>query len=239
MPFPSKHVLKSLSAPVRINNFSANGATAIVTSAITTALATAGEGSVSVPLQISSGSAIGVITTGANNRVEVYSATSKQKIANGSNNEVYGRITESGGVYTLSFFTLPSSGSEAVHTFASATSIDFEFNYRFDFARFPADGIISARSRNVSDDPFAIAGGGLTPRMEVLTVTSLNTINSLSFVPANTTTIALIVNGETFDTLGGAAAPFSVSGQAISWSAVNARMPLETTDRVIASYYSA
>jgi len=240
MPFPSKHVIKPISAAVRINGFSASGNSSTITTAITTALSTAGEGSTAVPVQaVGGGNTIGVVTSSPNNRVEIYNATSKQKIVDASNNEVYGRLTEATGVYTLSYFVLPSSGTETAFTFASATNIDFEFNYRFPFDRLPADAIVSARARNVSDDPAAIAGGGLTPRAELLTVTALNTVSNLSFVPANSGIINLIVNGESFDSFGGANAPFSVSGQAITWSAANAKMALETTDRVIARYFSA
>lgn len=240
MPFPSKHLIKPLSASVRINGFSASGSSGTVTTPLSTALSTAGEGSTSVPVQAVGGSnTIGVVVASPNNRVEVYSATTKRKIANANGDEVYARLTEATGVYTLSYFVLPASGTETAFTFASATNIDFEFNYRFSFDRLPADAIVSTRARNVSDDPAAIAGGGLTPRDEFLTVTALNTVSGLSFVPSGTAIVELVVNGESFDSFGGANAPFSVSGQAIIWNAVNARMPLETTDRVVARYFSA
>lgn len=238
MPFPSKHVIKPLSAAVRINGFSASGSSSTVTTPITTALSTAGEGSAAVPVQAVGGSnTIGIVVASPNNRVEVYASNTKQKISDASN-EVYARLTEASGVYTLSYFTL-ASGIETAFTFSSATNIDFEFNYRFPFDRLPADAIVSARARNVSDDPAAIAGGGLTPRAELLTVTALNTVGNLSFAPASNAVVNLFVNGESFDTFGGANAPFSISGQAITWSATNARMALETTDRVVARYFSA
>lgn len=228
----AKQIEKNLSAYVRVGAFSATGTDDVVTTPITTALNTAGDGGVSVPLQPSTAvGTIGVITTSPNNRVEIYNATTKEKINDASGDEVYGRLTHSGGVYTLSYFTLPSSGTETAYNFASSTSIDFEFSYRFDFGRYPTDGAIAVRARNVSDDP--AAGGGRTV-VEQLTVTGQNAIANLTFTPTTTANVLLIVNRAVYETLGTAA--FSVSGRTITWSAANAGFNIETTDRVIASY---
>lgn len=231
---PAKQIIKILAAPIRVNNFSANGSSNTVTSAITTALTTAGAGGVSVPLQVSASEGLGVIASGANNKVEIYSSTSKDKIGS-VGEEVYGRLTEAGGVYTLSYYTLSNAGIETAYSFSSATNIDFEFNYRFDFARFPTDGAISITARNISNDPGST--GGMLQR-EQLTPTAQNTLPNLTKTPISASGVSLIINGIEYDSFGGGAAPFSVniSTKAVSWSAANAGFSIETTDRVIAQY---
>jgi hypothetical protein len=229
----AKQIKKNLSAAIRISGVSVSGNSANVSTAIGSVLATAGDGGVSVPSQALGGSnAIGVIVTNPNNRCEVYNATTKEKIA-GAGSEVYGRVTESGGVYTLSFFTL-SGGAETTHSFASAISIDFEFNYRFDFVRFPADGIVGSKNRNVSDDPTGTAGASLFT--EPLTVTALNTIGELSKTPNQVSNVMLVVNEALYFPIGGASAPFSISGKVITWSTTNAGFNLDTTDVVRVRY---
>jgi len=234
---PGKQITKPLSASVRINGFSASGNTGILTTALGTALSTAGEGGVSVPVQpLGGANTIGVITSGVNNRTEIYGGASKLKLTDASGNEVFGRITEAGGVYTLTYSSL-IAGVETAHSMPAA-AIDIEFSYRFDFARFPADAAIAVSARNISNDPAGAGGGSGTPRGERLTVTALNTVGNLGFTPLNTANLRLFVNGQQFDTFGGAAAAFSLSGLAITWSAANAGFPLEVADRVTARYFS-
>ena len=234
--FSPKQIKKTLAALIRISAFSASGTSTVVTTPLTSALATAGDGSVSVPLQVSASNGLGVATTGTSNRIEIYDATSKQKIAS-AGNEVYGRLTEATGIYTLSYYTLPLSGVETAYTFAASTPIDFEFVYRFDFSRFPVDGIVGITTRNVSQDA-AGAGGGLVQTVfsEQLTVTAINTTSNLTKNPVNATTLWLEVNGQVIDSFGGGSAQFTVATKIVTWSAVNAGFPLETTDRVIARY---
>ena len=228
----SKQINKVMGAPIRVGAFAALGTSNTVTSAITTALGTAGDGGVSVPLQISTSNGLGVVTTGANNRIEIYNATSKDKILSPNGEEVYGRLTESGGIYTLSYFTLPDTGVETAYSLPS-TSIDFEFTYRFDFARLPTDAIVLTGVRNISNDPSGNAGKLFRER---ITVTGTNTLNNLTKTPTDSNLVVLIVNGISYDTF--ATAPFSVnlSTRVLTWSAANAGFSLETTDRVIAQY---
>lgn len=234
---PAKQIIKIQSAFVRVGGFTANGSSNTATTAITTALSTAGAASTSVPLQPSVSEGLGVITTGSNNRVELYDATTKDKIQAANGEEVYGRLTEASGVYTLSYYTLPNTGVETAYTFSGATSIDFEFPYRFDFARFPTDGAIAIRARNISDDPSSSTGQAYA---EQLTVTATNTLSVLTKTPVATSTFQLRVNGVDYDTLGSSAARVSVNltTKAVSWSAANAGFNLETTDRVIARYFT-
>lgn len=232
---PAKQIIKLLAAFVRVNNFSASSSSGNVTTAITTALSTAGDGGVSVPLQVAAAGTLGVITAASGNRVEVYNATSKDKILAANGEEVYARLTEASGIYTLNYFTLPDTGTEAAHIFPATTPIDFEFSYRFDFNRFPSDGVVSVQTRNISNDPSQ--GGGRVFR-ERLTPTAQNAIPNLSRSPIDSAGVALFVNGVSYDTFGGGTASFSVntSTRAITWSAANSGFNIETTDRIVAQY---
>lgn len=228
----SKQIEHIESAYVRIAGFSATGASNNATTAITTALSTAGRGGVSVPLQVStSENVVGVITTGSFNRVELWNGTTKQKMSDSTGNEVFGRLTQSGGVYTLTYYTL-QSGTETAFTFASATTVDIEFAYRFDFHRVPADSAIGVKQRNIDDDS---DGGGGDIFQEQVTVTALNTLAALTKTPVASTAVVLLVNGIAYSPTGGSA-PFTVSGKTITWSPANATFDIETTDRVIAHY---
>lgn len=234
----AKQIQKVFAGPTFINGFTVAlaGTSVDVTAPITTALATAGNGGNSVPLQVSTATGnpageeqftSGVITTG-NNLVSVKDADN-QAIDDGAGNEVYGRITEAAATYTLSFFSAPA-GVETPFNLP-AQDINFDFNYRFEFEDAPADIAIAARAVIVNDDPSQNGGRKI---MEITPVTALNTIGGgLGFTPI-ASTVQLEVNGVTEDELAGGA--FSVAGTAITWSAVNAGYNLQTTDRVVAIY---
>lgn len=231
---PAKQITKILQAFVRISAYAATGANDTITTPITTALSTAGNGGVSVPLQVSSGNTvIGVVTASNFNRVQIFNSDTKLAMADENGNEIYGRLTESGGVYTLTYY-VNDAGTETGYTFGSSTDIDFEFIYRFDFDRLPDSAVTSNKQRNVSDDPASI--GGSDWFNEPITVTSTNTLDDLTHTPDTNTNIFLIVNGITVNAFGGGSAAFSVSGTSLTWSASNAGYALHTTDNVIAFY---
>ena len=95
--FKAKQISKLLAAQIRVAGFAASGSSNVVTTPITSALSTAGDGGISVPLQVSASSGLGVVTAAPNNRIEIYDATSKAKISS-AGFEVYGRLTEAAGV---------------------------------------------------------------------------------------------------------------------------------------------
>lgn len=234
MRYDASQIDKLLAGYVRANNFTANGPDDVATAAITTVLATAGDLGVQVPLQVPSTSypyTPGVVTTGGNNRVEIYSNVTKQKLTE-SGGEIYGRLTESGGVYTLTYYYLnPTTGTETAYTFAANTAIDFEFIYKFTFETAPYDIFVASKSRNVNEEG-ANVGRTYT---EKLTVSGLNTVANLAFTPDQNYNISLIVNGK-METTQDSGPPFSVAGKVITWSANNAGYNLKTTFNVIARY---
>ena len=224
---PAKQILKLLDGFVRVVNFAAAGIDDVATTALTTALSTASASGGAMPLQIASSSVVGVVTNAANNRVAIFSNASKLPLVDNNNVEVYGRITEAAGVYTLTYFTLVA-GVETSTT-VSSTNIDFEFTYRFDFERLPATFATGVTGRNVVDDP----SGGAIDVEEARNPTALNTIAALSFAPSPTNSLVLIVNHLEYTPLDGS---FSVSGTAVTWIPGVAGFNLETTDKVVARY---
>ena len=226
----AKQISKVMAAAVRASGLvvATTTSSTVVTTAITTALTTASDGS-SVPLVVSSSNGAGVVTTGAAARVEIYNTTSKDKILATNGEEVYGRLTEAAGVYTLSYFTLPNSGTETAYTFPAAATIDFEFNYRFELHQLPTDAIIATIARNISQDPSSAAW---TLFGESISVTATNTLANLTKTPTAQSTVELIVNSTQqepgFD--------FTISGKAITSVPASAGFSLATTDRVYAIY---
>jgi hypothetical protein len=230
----AKQIDRILSAPIRLSSFSASAAnTDDITTDLTTALSTAGDGGVSVPLQVSTViSMLGVITSGANNRVEIWDSASKLKLIDASGNEVYGRITELGGAYSLKYYTI-IAGVETARTFPSALTIDFTVNYRFDLKRYPTDAGTMIGGKNVSDDPSSGSNGRAFG--EKLTVTALNTVSNLAFLPSVGSAIQFAVNGQVFQPVAGS--PISYVGKVGTWNAANA-FDLETTDVVVVTYFT-
>lgn len=227
-----KQVFWVAGASVRASNVAASGASTNVTSAITTALSTAGKAGVSVPVQVSADEdSVGVVTASTLNLVAIQNNTSKDKIKDSAGNEVYGRLTQSAGVYTLTYYTLVNGTETAFNL--PAQSIDIDFSYRFDFARLPSDFAIALGGRVVNNDP---RGSGASTFTELLTVTGTNAISALTKTPSATANILLIVNDAVYTTLGGGSARFSVSGKVITWSAANAGFNVDTTDFVVAQY---
>ena len=233
--FEPKLINKILSGWIKITEFTySGGATSVnITSTIGSALLTAGEGGVAVSLLPSTASNVnGVIVTPPNNKVEVWDSATKSKIASPAGNEVYGKITHSSGIYSLSLYTLVS-GIEQVFTFSGNFQIDFDFGYRFRFEEFPTDGIISNITRNVNQDTQGSNGIEITEVREVL---STNVLQNLSSPPSAPLRTKLLVFGKVEDCISPNAS-FSVSGTIITWNSSNAGYSLQPGDRVVAIYY--
>lgn len=207
----------------------------VVTSALTSAVAVAGQNNTSVPLVVSSNvTQAGIPVSTPQNRTDIWDSTSKQKIgATSAQFEVYGKITNSSSIWTLTFYYLDNSGTEQSYAFPSTLSIDFDFVYRFTFAQFPTDGLVSVVTKNVYQDT---RGAGSVAILEPVSVTSTNTLANLTQSPTYPTKTILYVNGKAELAID-ATPPFSVAGNVVTWSPSNAGYILETTDDVLAEYY--
>jgi len=96
-------------------------------------------------------STAGVVTTGDANRVEIRDATTKKVFFDGDGNKIYGRLTESSSVWTLSFFVL-DEGSEVAANLEEEVNIDVLYLEVFTAATRP--------TTPANDMLFAGAGGG-------------------------------------------------------------------------------
>lgn len=230
----AKQIFKILACPVRIDGFTTTVSTSdIITTDLTTILTTAGSGGAAVPLVVSpDDQTLGVITTGVSNRIEIWDNTSRLKIQDGDGNEVYGRITEAAGVYTISYYSIVA-GTETAFSF-DGRDIDFSVNYRFDFNRFPGDCATSITSRNVNDDPETGVNGRHV--CEELPVTALNTITSLTFLPATGPGVTFHVNHIGYGA--GGSSPFTLTGKVVTWDDVAGQYDIETTDCVEVCYFT-
>jgi hypothetical protein len=211
-------------ARMGVVNFTAAGTDDVVTTEITTAAGTDG-----VPVQVGSATTEGFITTGTNNKVLIFDTTTKAAIDDGLGNEVFGRLTEAAGVYTLSYFSIQSGTETAVSL--SSTAIDFYVAYNYLFKDLPNDALIRVRAVSVGEDPSG--AGGRTIRNEKVTVTALNTLANLAKTPIDNT-VALYVNGKA--EAEGASEAFTRVGKVLTWDATDAEYDLETTDDVVAHY---
>ncbi len=227
--FQAKQIKKYISAPIRINNLSVSGTSFDITASITSVLTTSGFNGGSIALLPSASELVtGIIVSGTNNRVEIYKSSTKLKIK-GPGGELYGRITFASSIYTLSFYTLVS-GVETAYNLP-LDSIEFEFNYRYEFKDLPTDALIGIVTRNINQD--LPSSGDLVT--ESLTVSGINLVSDLSSAPDTSSNITLIVNGQEFNNLTVSSA-FSVVGTAVTWIPLNAGFDLEITDKVIARY---
>jgi hypothetical protein len=221
---------------VGISAFEATGGSGVITTEITTALGTAGRGGTAVPVQISTSEGQGVITTGDHNRVEIFDNATKTKLADGSNNEVYGRITEAGGAYTLTYYVL-DGGVETAHSISPATDIDFYFPYRFTADKYPTDAAIALDLKNVYQEVNPGSPGANPETAEPIAVTATDTLDDLSATPTTGSAMKLSVNGQVFASTEPSPA-FSRSGVALTWSAANAGFSLDADDNVVAYYFA-
>ena len=217
MRIQSKQIEQLLQGFLQISGLSAviSTATTVITTPLTTLLGSAGRNGVAVPLQVATTTTEGVITSGSGNRAEIFDAVTKDKILNlaGDSEEVYGRITEAAGVYSIDYYYLANgTGVETAFTFPATQS--------------------SIKTRNVADDGKSKGFG----YQEGLTVTATNTVSNLSFSPVDPAQVKLTINGQSFYSV----LHFTVTGLAISFSgpqlAAMGLGQIDTTDTVYAEY---
>jgi hypothetical protein len=227
----AKQVARLLYAAVNITGFAFPAAASVtVTTALTTALSTAGDGGVSVPVQVASAVQQGAVTAATDNVVDIWVSATKMPLADAAGNEVYGRLTEAAGVYTLALFSLVAGVETSVTP--AAQNIDFQFSYNFDFDKLPITALVSASTKHVGDDP---AGSGTKLRAQTLTPTGLNTFPALGVAynsGASGGIFELRVNGQDLVPADG----FAVAGTTVTWTAATTGFDVTTTDKVYALY---
>lgn len=254
MVYPAQ-IFSNLSAPIRINAIpNITGTSTNIYDQVNTALQNIAESpgsatGISVPVKAATSTmgsiktggdaAVGIHVTSPLNYVKIFNSTTKEDIVDGSNREVFGRVTvPNATTVTLTYF-VSVNGADQAHTFATATTIDILLPYRFDFARFPADALLVTPTRNVSDNS-AAGTAAIRTVLESLTVSfTASVLNPFTLLktPSDPTNVILHVNGVTYDSLG-ASPRFTVSGKTVTWSPTNGTPPfqLNTTYKVTAQY---
>lgn len=134
----AKYIDKLVAQAIAVYPFVATGSSINVTSAITTALSTQGfNGSALTVANSTADNVAGICTTDPQNIVPIVLHSNREPIYSNTKN-VFGRITHSAGVYTLSFYTI-SGGTETAYTFSGPTSIRFYFLYRAQVGKVKTD----------------------------------------------------------------------------------------------------
>lgn len=88
----------------------------------------------------------GIVTTTPNNKVQIRASATQQPFeATPGGPDVYGRITEAGGVYTLSYF-YDDNGVETAFTMPTDVGIDILYPESVDFSDLPFNAIVNGVS---------------------------------------------------------------------------------------------
>ena len=226
----AKTIEKLLLSYIYLNGVTIASSTAVITAAATTALATGSTLGTSVPVQPSDeANGTDGIFTGTMRLPVVDNSTLEGLTDDTTNNEVFGRVVEASGVYTLNLHTLTDAGVEQAAVVADG-DITVGLPYLFKFVDFPSDAAVRFSAHQVGQD--SAASGGRIAR-ELVAVSALNTLAALSQTPFDLTLVSCNIDGHLEDIAGGA---FSVVGTAVTWLPVVAEYPLETTDKVIVGY---
>ena len=190
-----------------------------------------------------SNSAAGVFTTNPNNKVFLRESDTGKAVVSGSGmtaKSVFGRLTESAGTWTLSFFTL-IAGIE--------TAYDFSADY--DGGAHPLAGdnfdfrwCESVQIKDSAPTAIVYAGEGIdefdpsSPTnhqhiVETIAVTSNGQTGfALSQTPKDATDVVMTVNGVRYEY--GAGKDYTIAGSTVTWLDVDFTMA--TTDEVIFTY---
>ncbi len=228
---PAKQISKPMAATVAVAGFTTAGGTSdTITAALTTVLSTAGNLGVSVPLAVGSATAEGVDTASGFNLAKIYASATGKNYQDGNGNDVYGKVTNAGSAWTLSYFSAPN-GVEAAFAIPASASIAFDVPYIFSLSDLPMRAITGTAERHVAPD---LAAYGFRAQADVMTVTSANTLSAMSqtFVGPYS---QLIVNNQTF-TPYGTSPDYTVTGTTVTWSASNVGFALAPGDKVIHFY---
>jgi len=230
MQVQAKQISKVLAGWVALTNQTVSNANSLaITSALTTALATAGNNSTSVPLNANGSYNTEGVIVGSSAIVPIYSYPAGQAIEQGGF-EIYGVLTYSSSVYTVSFYYNNATGTQTAATLNQA--INLLVPYAYTFNDFPFSAILAATNA----DPGGMGGAGTALYVDTgISVTGTNTISNLTKLPANGSNVILFVNGQALASGVG----FTVSGQAVTLSSTNISnngYSITTTDNIFAVY---
>lgn len=234
MKFRKEQIERIFTGYVNLLTLSTNGTTVNATTSIGTALTTAGFGGGSVAnVRSTSESTVGLIVSPTErNKVQVF-LTSNKKPVFYAGEKVYGRLTYSASVYTISLY-YDLAGVETAYNTGGAVNLDYILSYRFAFKDIPADMFMSVLQKYPYWEFNDSIKQGKTVE-EKLTISAPNTVSGLTYVPTVGTKVTLYINGKA-ELNTGASPAFTTSGTVITWNATNAEYALATTDVAFARY---
>jgi hypothetical protein len=191
----------------------ASSASTVITTAFNAALSALG-----VPAQaatMAAGANVpGVFTSTPHNFVSVF-GVNRKPILTANGRTVYGRLTFSGGVWTLTYYTW-SGTTEEPHTFADAASIDIVFSLFTHAADRPLGYEVLVTEYDLSSHS---SGGNGLVRVQ-LNTTAQDTIADMTD-NAPTGNALLVYNGIQYDS--NRTDPFfTVNAKAVTWNFSNA-----------------
>jgi len=166
----AKQIKRLLVGGIVLGNvsFSTGDTSKDITNALTTALTSAGDWGVSVPLQVSNDINTQWVVT--DKKVVVLDTKTKNDLVI-SGQRVYWVLSESGGTYTVDLKYLDNDWNEQTATLEADQDLDLVTEYRFEFDKLPNDFATSLRFKAVEAD----SNGGGTRILEVASVTATNT----------------------------------------------------------------
>lgn len=197
---------------------SAGGASDNVSTALATLLSTCTRQGAALPAQsavLTSGSeAEGVITSTPLNKVAIRGAND-QHIVDANGNDVYGRITLAGAVWTVTYYSM-AGGTETAYTgIAAGTALTMLMPCLFQLFHYPYSADLMVEDLSVDSELGLV---GKRPFAANLAITTANTVPNLP--QAAVGEVHLVINGINYSSLDTNPA-FIVSGNAVTWSAAN------------------
>lgn len=201
---------------ISIDNFSASGTSDIVTTAISSALSTAGRGGQNLPFRVADepNEIEGVVTSGLFAKLLVWNYTTGEKIKDAEGNEVYARLSEASSIYTLSYYS-NLGGSETAFDIGTQ-AITFRFNYLAQQGKTPWwFSLAAGNTLYLADDPKL----SITMIDEVVALSADNTFPApaLSQTPKSGSAVIMFINGQSLKQN----VHFTVSGRNVTLNVVN------------------
>lgn len=225
LQLPEHQVIHFENASFMINNFTVDGSGS---DNVTASLAIDDRDGVAYTVQKTNSDQDieGFIVEDGLNIVDILDSSSNQRIGDDENREVYAKLTEAGGVFTLTYY-VNIDGTETAYSIPNSVSINFIVKYNSNWSRTPKSAKQGFVSRVIANDPKQL-GGRYIPN-EVVTITANNTVSDLSFTPINDE-VLFLVNGL------GSSVAFTVNGKSITVDANTLGYTLKPTYRLTASY---
>lgn len=174
---------------------------------------------------------VGVPTSSPYNYVSLRNADTGKDITDKQGVQVFGRLTESAGVWTITFFKSDGSGGEAEHTFSDEPIVGTDVTIRFGEVKQikdinPLSVVMGLDTVDESDiDP-----NSHRPFAEQINAVNNQTTIPLGHKPKFPSAVSLLINGVNV------AAHIGVSESTLTFDAAGIGYALESDDVIMAIY---